>query len=111
MIWFRISRLISLDTFNQLGKASIMMLTSKETLLPLFGALRWSGFSPIRANTSTGSLSARPRASGKSPASPLTLRTVFCRFWSPAAARSVGDARLWFAYSPPDRWPSPSAMA
>lgn len=32
-------RLISLDTFNQLGKASIMMLTSKETLLPLFGAL------------------------------------------------------------------------
>lgn len=38
-------RLISLDTFNQLGKASIMMLTSKETLLPLFGALALVGFS------------------------------------------------------------------
>lgn len=32
-------RLISLDTFSQLGKASVMMLTSKETILPLFGAL------------------------------------------------------------------------
>ncbi|MBR7364462.1 miniconductance mechanosensitive channel MscM, partial [Klebsiella pneumoniae] len=31
-------RLISLDTFSQLGKASVMMLTSKETILPLFGA-------------------------------------------------------------------------
>ncbi|SUX70810.1 putative mechanosensitive channel protein [Citrobacter braakii] len=38
-------RLISLDTFNQLGKASIMMLTSKETLLPLFAALVLVGFS------------------------------------------------------------------
>ncbi|WP_252861305.1 hypothetical protein, partial [Shigella sonnei] len=27
-------RLISLDTFSQLGKASVMMLTSKETILP-----------------------------------------------------------------------------
>ncbi len=25
-------RLISLDTFSQLGKASVMMLTSKETI-------------------------------------------------------------------------------
>ncbi|UMX60054.1 hypothetical protein MJ391_02900 [Escherichia coli] len=30
--------LISLDTFSQLGKASVMMLTSKGTILPLFGA-------------------------------------------------------------------------
>ena len=29
-------RLISLDTFSQLGKASVMMLTSKETIAPLF---------------------------------------------------------------------------
>ncbi|MCL0340654.1 dimethyl sulfoxide reductase anchor subunit, partial [Escherichia coli] len=32
-------RLISLDTISELGKASAMMLTSKETLLPLFAAL------------------------------------------------------------------------
>ncbi len=38
-------RLISLDTINQLGKASVMMLTSKETLFPLFGALVLVGFS------------------------------------------------------------------
>ncbi len=38
-------RLISLDTVNQLGKATMMMVTSKETLLPLFGALVLVGFS------------------------------------------------------------------
>uniref|UniRef100_UPI0013D02B6F hypothetical protein n=1 Tax=Enterobacter hormaechei TaxID=158836 RepID=UPI0013D02B6F len=38
-------RLISLDTFSQLGKASVMMLTSKETILPLFGALMLVGCS------------------------------------------------------------------
>ncbi|NMP25903.1 miniconductance mechanosensitive channel MscM [Rahnella sp. SAP-1] len=34
-----LNRLLSLDTLSQLGKALIMMVTSRETLLPLFGAL------------------------------------------------------------------------
>lgn len=38
-------RLISTDTISELGKASAMMLTSKETLLPLFAALLLVGFS------------------------------------------------------------------
>ena len=38
-------RLISLDTFSQLGQASVMMLTSKETIFPLLGALILVGFS------------------------------------------------------------------
>ncbi len=33
------------DTISELGKASAMMLTSKETLLPLFAALLLVGFS------------------------------------------------------------------
>ncbi len=41
--------LISLDTFSQLGKASVMMLTSKETILPLFGALILVGCSLLLA--------------------------------------------------------------
>lgn len=38
-------RLISLDTFSQLGQASVMMITSKETIFPLLGALILVGFS------------------------------------------------------------------
>ncbi|MFP1452822.1 hypothetical protein ACLB1N_20675 [Escherichia coli] len=58
-------RLISLDTFSQLGKASVMMLTSKETILPLFGALILVGSASTRAAISPVFLNVRRRKSAK----------------------------------------------
>lgn len=53
-------RLISLDTFSQLGQASVMMLTSRDTLLPLFGALILVGFSIYSRRHFTRFLSVLP---------------------------------------------------
>lgn len=58
-------RLISLDTFSQLGKASVMMLTSKETILPLFGALILVGCSIYSRRYFTRFLNVRRRKSAK----------------------------------------------
>jgi potassium efflux system protein len=74
-------RLISLDTFSQLGKASAMMLTSKETLLPLFGALILVGFSLYSRKHFTRFLERSSAKVGKVTQDHfwLTMRTVF---WS-----------------------------
>ncbi len=60
-------RLISLDTFSQLGKASVMMLTSKETIFPLFWA-RWFWWASAftRAGISPASWSVPARGWGRS---------------------------------------------
>ncbi|PHK79999.1 hypothetical protein CR082_25640, partial [Salmonella enterica subsp. enterica serovar Typhimurium] len=74
-------RLISLDTFNQLGKARIMMLTSKGTLLPVFGALALVGFSLYSRQHIIRFLERSASRVGKVTQDhfSLTLRTVF---WS-----------------------------
>ena len=74
-------RLISLDTFSQLGKASVMMLTSKETLFPLFAALVLVGFSLYSRKHFTRFLERSASRVGKVTQDHfrLTLRTVF---WS-----------------------------
>lgn len=59
-------RLISLDTFGQVGKAGVMILTSKETIFPLLGALILVGFSTFtRAGTSPASWNVLAHASGR----------------------------------------------
>ncbi|HDV8960380.1 TPA: hypothetical protein QIY90_005467, partial [Escherichia coli] len=74
-------RLISLDTISELGKASAMMLTSKETLLPLFAALLLVGFSISSRRHFTRFLERSSARVGKVTQDHfwLTLRTVF---WS-----------------------------
>ncbi|WP_162883605.1 hypothetical protein, partial [Serratia marcescens] len=73
--------LISLDTISELGKASAMMLTSKETLLPLFAALLLVGFSISSRRHFTRFLERSSARVGKVTQDHfwLTLRTVF---WS-----------------------------
>ena len=70
-----------LDTISELGKASAMMLTSKETLLPLFAALLLVGFSISSRRHFTRFLERSSARVGKVTQDHfwLTLRTVF---WS-----------------------------
>lgn len=77
-------RLISLDTFSQLGKASVMMLTSKETILPLFGALILVGCSIYSRRYFTRFLERSAAKVGKVTQDHfwLTLRTLSGRFSS-----------------------------
>ncbi len=104
------------DTFNQLGKASIMMLTSKETLLRYSARWRWSGLASIHANTSTGFAErSASRVRGKSPG--ITSADAAVVFWS--ILGRLAAAVLWATLSAMwstgsfgrIRWPSPSAMA
>ena len=103
-------RLISLDTFNQLGKASIMMLTSKETLLPLFGALVLVGFSLYSRKHFTRFLERSSSRVGKVTQDHfwLTLRTVF---WSILVASPLPVLWATLGYGLQEAWPYPLAVA
>lgn len=85
-------RLISLDTFSQLGKASVMMLTSKETILPLFGALILVGCSIYSRRYFTRFLERSAAKVGKVTQDHfwLTLRTLSGRFSSRHRCRCCG---------------------
>lgn len=85
-------RLISLDTFSQLGKASVMMLTSKETILPLFGALILVGCSIYSRRYFTRFLERSAAKVGKVTQDHfwLTLRTLSGRFSSRHRYRCCG---------------------
>ena len=103
-------RLISLDTFNQLGKASIMMLTSKETLLPLFAALALVGFSLYSRKHFTRFLERSASRVGKVTQDHfrLTLRTVF---WSILVASPLPVLWATLGYGLQAAWPWPLAVA
>ena len=91
-------RLISLDTISELGKASAMMLTSKETLLPLFAALLLVGFSISSRRHFTRFLERSQRPGGEShPGSLLAdaAHGLLVDTGGLAAAGAVDDARLW----------------
>ncbi len=87
---------VSLDTVSQLGKASAMMLTSKETLLPLFGALIPVGFSISSRRHFTRFLERSSARVGKVTQDHfwLTLRTVFWSILVASPPRAVDDAGL-----------------
>lgn len=103
-------RLISLDTFSQLGKASIMMLTSKETLIPLFAALILVGFSISSRKHFTRFLERSSSRVGKVTQDHfwLTLRTVF---WSILVASPLPVLWMTLGFGLQEAWPYPLAVA
>ena len=103
-------RLISLDTVNQLGKATMMMLTSKETLLPLFAALVLVGFSVYSRKHFTRFLERSSAKVGKVTQDHfwLTLRTVF---WSILVASPLPVLWATLGYGLRSAWPYPLAVA
>ncbi|KQN43601.1 miniconductance mechanosensitive channel MscM [Rouxiella silvae] len=105
-----LNRLLSLDTFSQLGKASVMMVTSKETLLPLFGALilvivgvssrrHYYNFLD-RASSRVGKVTQDQFS--------LTARTVF---WSILVALPLPVLWAALGYGLQSAWPFPIAVA
>lgn len=103
-------RLISLDTFSQLGKATLMMLTTKETLLPLFAALFLVGFSLYSRKHFTRFLERSSARVGKVTQDHfwLTLRTVF---WSILVASPLPVLWATLGYGLREAWPYPLAVA
>lgn len=103
-------RLISLDTFSQLGKASVMMLTSKETLLPFFAALILVGFSISSRKHFTRFLERSSARVGKVTQDHfwLTMRTVF---WSILVASPLPVLWMTLGYGLQEAWPYPLAVA
>ncbi len=103
-------RLISLDTVSQLSKASIMMLTSKETLLPLFGALVLVGCSVYSRRHFTRFLERSASRVGKVTQDHfwLTLRTVF---WSILVASPLPVLWATLGYGLREAWLYPLAVA
>ncbi|MGK9173512.1 miniconductance mechanosensitive channel MscM [Yokenella regensburgei] len=105
-----LQRLISLDTFSQLGKAGLMMVTSKETLFPLFGALVLVGFSLYSRKHFTRFLERSSAKVGKVTQDHfwLTLRTVF---WSILVALPLPVLWATLGYGLREAWPYPLAVA
>jgi len=103
-------RLLSLDTISQLGKATMMMLTSKETLLPLFGALVLVGFSIYSRRHFTRFLERSSARVGKVTQDHfwLTMRTVF---WSILVALPLPVLWASLGYGLQQAWPYPLAVA
>lgn len=102
--------MISLDTFSQLGKASVMMLTSKETIFPLLGALILVGFSIYSRRHFTRFLERSSARVGKVTQDHfwLTLRTVF---WSILVASPLPVLWMTLGYGLREAWPYPLAVA
>ena len=103
-------RLISLDTISELGKASAMMLTSKEPLLPLFAALLLVGFSISSRRHFTRFLARSSARVGKVTQDHfwLPLRTVF---WSILVASPLPVLWMTLGYGLQSAWPFPLAVA
>lgn len=103
-------RLISLDTFSQLGLASVMMLTSKETIFPLLGALILVGFSIYSRRHFTRFLERSSARVGKVTQDHfwLTLRTVF---WSILVASPLPVLWMTLGYGLREALPYPLAVA
>lgn len=105
-----LSRLLSLDTLGQLGKALAMMFTSRATVLPIIGAVLLVGFSISSRRHFNGFLDRSASKVGKVTQDRfrLTIRTVF---WSILVALPLPV--LWGAlgYGLQNAWPYPIAVA
>jgi small-conductance mechanosensitive channel len=105
-----LKRLLSLDTLAQLSGAFMMMVTSKETLIPIFGAVilviisissRRHYYSFLeRASSKVGKVTQDHFA--------LTLRTVF---WSILVALPLPVLWAALGYGLQHSWPYPVAVA
>ncbi len=103
-------RLLSLDTFTQLGGALIMMFTSQESLIPLFCALLLVGFSVSSRRHYHAFLDRSASKVGKVNQDYfyLTLRTVF---WSIVVALPLPVLWAALGYGLQHAWPYPVAVA
>ncbi|WP_313589771.1 miniconductance mechanosensitive channel MscM, partial [Pantoea septica] len=105
-----LSRLLSLDTLGQRGKALAMMVTSRETVLPLIGAVLLVGFS-LRTRRHFNAFLARSASKvGKVTQDRfrLTVRTVF---WSILVALPLPVLWAALGYGLQHAWPYPIAVA
>ncbi len=105
-----LNRLLSLDTLGQIGKALAMMFTSRETVLPVIGAVLLVGFS-ISSRRHFNAFMARAASRvGKVTQDrfSLTLRTVF---WSILVALPLPVLWAALGYGLQHAWPYPFAVA
>ncbi|WP_312831341.1 miniconductance mechanosensitive channel MscM [Pantoea eucrina] len=105
-----LTRLLSLDTLGQMGKALAMMFTSRETVLPIMGAVLLVGFS-ISSRRHYNAFMARAASRvGKVTQDrfSLTLRTVF---WSILVALPLPVLWAALGYGLQHAWPYPFAVA
>jgi potassium efflux system protein len=102
--------LLSLDTLGQLGGAMVMMFTSRETVIPIIGAVLLVGFSLSSRRHYRDFMTRSASKVGKVTQDRfgLTMRTVF---WSILVA--VPLPVLWMAlgYGLQHAWPYPIAVA
>ncbi|SFN03914.1 potassium efflux system protein [Izhakiella capsodis] len=103
-------RLLSLDTLGQLSGAVLMMLTSRETLLPIIGALLLFGFSISTRRHYRQFLDRASSRVGKVTQDhfSLTLRTVF---WSILVALPLPILWAALGYGLQEAWRYPIAIA
>jgi len=103
-------RLLSLDTLGQLGGAMVMMVTSRETVLPLLGAVLLVGFSISSRRHFRKFLERASSKVGKVTQDhfSLTLRTVF---WSILVALPLPVLWAALGYGLQHAWPYPIAIA
>ncbi len=105
-----LSRLISLDTFSQLGKALIMMFTTRESILPVIGALFLVVISISSRRHYRAFLERAAAKVGKVTLDSfsLTVRTVF---WSILVALPLPVLWAALGYGLQHAWPYPIAVA
>ncbi|MFK8257888.1 miniconductance mechanosensitive channel MscM [Erwinia sp. AnSW2-5] len=103
-------RLLSLDTLGQLGGAMVMMVTSRETVLPLLGAMLLVSFSISSRRHFRKFLERASSKVGKVTQDhfSLTLRTVF---WSILVALPLPVLWAALGYGLQHAWPYPIAIA
>ncbi|GLR08050.1 miniconductance mechanosensitive channel MscM [Mixta theicola] len=105
-----LTQLLSLDTLGQLGGALMMMVTSRETVLPILGALLLVGFSISSRRHYNAFLARAASRVGKVTQDhfTLTLRTVF---WSILVALPLPVLWAAFGFGLQHAWPYPVAVA
>ena len=105
-----LQRLLSLDTLGQLGGALVMMVTSRETVLPILGAILLVGFSISSRRHFRRFLERASSKVGKVTQDhfSLTMRTVF---WSILVALPLPVLWAALGYGLQHAWPYPIAMA
>lgn len=105
-----LTRLLSLDTFSQLGGAFIMMVSSRETLIPIFGALLMVIFSISSRKHYHAFLARASSRVGKVTQDEffLTLRTVF---WSILVALPLPVLWAALGFGLQSAWSYPVAEA
>jgi len=105
-----LQRLLSLDTLGQLGGALVMMVTNRETVIPILGAILLVGFSISSRRHFRNFLERAASRVGKVTQDQfsLTLRTVF---WSILVALPLPVLWAALGYGLQHAWPYPIAVA